>query len=472
MKRIFIVFLIFLFSANTSKSQTLITKKLFSTYVNDSVPIKIWLPKDYSAEERYPVLYEFIYDHTDYIAATASNIWDIPKMIVVWAQIEGGNEHYSSPNLSGKGEKYYNFVKNELINYVSKEYNTANFIIAAGLSQGADYVNYILRNNPSLFNSYLIFSTEYPIKYTPDFSSYTAKIKDSISYFIAIANDEKKRIEFANQLYDSLKTCPFIKIKKEYFANASHGYGILYALPDALLFTFEDYNTVRRKLPEETLFSYYNSTLKEKEQKFGNINFHAFINQILEFSDMKDLSVADINRFIDSVYFLKESMDIDLFNIGYILRTKGLYESAIKAYQMEILKKQNTGKTAMDDVSVYFQLFKTYDLDGKPDEALRVLQGGYEKTKSKDEALLYTIGYYYIDKHIDIKKGIEILMSMENEKHIVSIRYTKPIDEVYAKIATGYWELKNKKQAKMFINKALEINPKNETVLKLNALIK
>ncbi|MBS1670035.1 MAG: hypothetical protein JST94_01020 [Bacteroidetes bacterium] len=472
MKRYLIVLVIMFSLPALLKAQTLITKKIFSTYVNDSVSIKIWLPKDYSADERYPVLYEFIYDHTNYIAATASNIWDIPKLIVVWAQIEGGNEHYSSPNLSDKGEKYYSFIKNEFINYISKEYNTANIRIAAGLSQGADYVNYILRNNPSLFNSYLIFSTEYPIKYTPDVSSYTAKIKDSISYFIAIANDEKERMKFANQLYDSLRTCPYIKIKKEYFANASHGYSILYALPDALLFTFEDYNTVREKLPGETLFSYYNSTLKEKKEKFGNINFHSFIYQILQLSDIKSFSVGDINNFIDSVYSLKESMDIDLFNIGYFLRTKGLYQSAIKAYQMEILKKQTTGKTAMDEVSVYFQLSKTYDLAGKPDEALRVLQDGYEKTKSNDEALLYTIGYYYIDKHIDIKKGIEILLSMENEKHTVSVRFIKSSDEVYAKIATGYWELKNKKQAKLFVNKALEINPKNEVVLKLKALMK
>ena len=65
---------------------------------------------------------------------------------------------------------------------------------------------------------------------------------------------------------------------------------------------------------------------------------------------------------------------------------------------MALLKKQNTGITAMDELSIYFQLFKTYDLEGKPNEALRVLQRGYEKTKAKNEGLLYTIGYYYIDK--------------------------------------------------------------------------
>jgi uncharacterized protein len=472
MKRLLVVLSLLLLFPALVNSQSLVTKKIYSTYVNDSIPIKIWLPKNYSKTEQYPTIYEFIYDHTNYIAATASNMWDVPNLVVVWAEIEGGNEDYKSPILTDKGEKYYAFVKNELINYVSKEYNTTNFRIAAGLSQGADYINYILRNDPSLFSSYLVFSTEYPINYTPNFASYTAKIKDSLSYFIAIANDEEERMKFANHLYDSLKTCPFIKVKKEHFANASHSYSILYALPDALLFAFEDYNIVRQKLPQESLISYYTSVLKEKKEKFGNVNFHQFVYQILQSSDLKKYSVDEINNFIDTFYAQKESMDIDLLNIGYAFRTKGLYQNAEKAYQMAILKKENTGKTALDNLTAYFQLYKVYDLDGKTDEALKALQDGYDKTKAKDEGLLYTIGYYYIDKKIEIIKGIEILKSLLNGKHIVSTRWTKRSDEVYSKIATGYWELKNKKQAKLFVNKALEINPKNETALKLKTLTK
>ncbi len=472
MKRLLIVLYVLLLFPVFAKSQSLVTTKVYSTSVNDSISIKIWLPKNYSKSEKYPVIYEFIYDHTNYIAATASNMWDVPNLIVVWAQIEGGNEDYKSPNMTDKGMKYYDFVKNELINYVAKQYNTTNLRIAAGLSQGADYINYILRNDPSLFNSYLIFSIEYPIYYTPNFSSYTAKIKDSLSYFIAIANDEDERMKFANQLTDSLKTSSFVKIKKEYFPNASHSYSILYALPDALLFAFEDYNIVRQKLSGESLISYYTSVLNEKKGKFGNINYHQFLYQILQSSNVEKYSVNEINSFIDTVYSLKEAMDIDLVNIGYGLRTKKLYQNAEKAYKMALLKKQNTGMTAMDNLTIYFQLFKVYDLDGKTGEALKTLQEGYDKTKEKDEGLLYTIGYYYIDKKADVNKGIVILKSMINDKHKVSSFWTKPSDEVYAKIATGYLALKNKKQAKIFAEKSLEINSKNETALKLRVLMK
>lgn len=466
-KLVIITCLLLLFSA-PFYAQSLVTTKIFSVNVKDSIPIKIWLPKNYSNTKQYPVVYEFVYDHTNYIAATASNMGGIPEIIVVFAQIDPGN-HYRGPHLTDEGEKYYAFVKDELVNYISKEYSTANFRIAAGLSQGADYINYVLRNDPSLFKSYLIFSTEYPIFYKPDFSSYTAKIKDTISYYIAIANDVKERMDFANQLFDSLKTSPYLRIKKQHFSSADHSYSILYALPEALLYVFEKYNMIRQRLPNESIISYYKASLKEKKEKFGNHNYHSFINQISKAFDTQKDSVDEISAFLDTVYSVKESMDIDFINIGYALRNKKLYQNAEKAYKMALLKKEGTGITAMDFLTVYFQLYRTYDLQGKQEEALKILQVGYEKTKEKDEGLLYTIGYYYIDKKINIRKGIEILKSMQNEKHKVSIFWTKPSDEVYSKIATGFWEIKDKKQAKMFINKALEINPQNDTYLKLKA---
>lgn len=468
MKKLFIVACMLVMFSAFSYAQSLVTKKIFSVSVQDSIPIKVWLPKNYSNAKQYPVIYEFVYDHTNYIAATASNMWDIPEIIVVFAQLDPGN-NYTSPNLTDIGQKYYAFVKDELLNYISKEYSINNFRIAAGLSQGADYVNYILRNDPSLFKSYLIFSTEYPIYYKPNFLLYTAKIKDSISYYIAIANDTKERVDFANQLFDSLKTSPYLKIKKQHFVTADHPYSILYALPDALLFIFDGYNAIRKRLPKESLLAYYKASIKEKQEKYGNFDHHNIVSKISRSVDIQNDSIGAINAFINTVYSSKEYSDIDFLNIGYAFRQKKLYESAEIAYRIAILKNGETGRINLTSLSIYVQLFRVYDLQNKTNDALRILQEGFEKTKEKDEGLLYLLGYYYIDKKIDIKKGIEILKSVQNEKHVFSGFLSKPSDDILSKIATGYWELKNKKQAKMFVDKALEMNPKNETALKLKA---
>jgi len=229
---------------------------------------------------------------------------------------------------------------------------------------------------------------------------------------------------------------------------------------------------IRKKHPGEALIAYYNSVLKEKTEKYGNINYHQFIYQILNYSDIGKYNTDEINIFIDSVYAMKQCMDVDLFNVGYVLKTKSLYQNSEKAYQMALLKKRNTGKSAMDDLTVYFQLAKVYDLDGKTDQALKILQEGYLNTKAKNEGLLYAIGYRYIDKNIDVDKGIELLKSMLSGKHIVSGTWSKTDDDVNAEIAKGFFELKNLNGAKLYVDKSLKINPKNEVALKLKALMK
>ncbi len=83
-------------------------------------------------------------------------------------------------------------------------------------------------------------------------------------------------------------------------------------------------------------------------------------------------------------------------------------------------KKEETGITFIDDVTVYFQLYRVFDLWGKT-----------------------------------------------NEPNTVSVSWTKAIDEVNTKIALGYYILKDKKQARKFVDKALVLNAKNETALKL-----
>ncbi|MEJ7823449.1 MAG: hypothetical protein WKF85_14085 [Chitinophagaceae bacterium] len=178
-----------------------------------------------------------------------------------------------------------------------------------------------------------------------------------------------------------------------------------------------------------------------------------------------------INTFLDTVFFSKESSDIDFINIAYAFRHKKLYESAERAYRMAILKNEATGRITSTSLTIYVGLFRVYDIQNKTKDALRILLDGYQKTREEDEGLLYLLGYYYIDKKIDVKKGIEILKSVLNEKHKFSGYLSEPSDEILSKVATGYWELKNKKQTMLFVNKALELNPKNETALKLKASI-
>ena len=446
--------------------------KLFSTFVNDSIPVKIWLPEDYKPTEKYSVIYEFIYDHSNYLAATMQNMWNMPKTIVVHAQIEGGNEHYSNPQLSATGLKYYSFVKNELISYITQHYHTT-YRTAAGLSQGADYITYILRNDPKLFNSYLIFSIERPIYYKANFKSYIENIKDSASCFIAVPNDDMdERKMFANQLYDSLKTCQYIKVKKEFYQNANHQFSILYSFPDALNFIYNDYSIFRKQLSRESISAYFQNILNEKTDKYGSLDYNEFIlNMGNQFK--KTDSPLELHALLDLIDNNTNTNDVNLFNIGYSLFQTEFYDEAERSFRLA-LAKQKVKEAKMDISSIYSWLSKTYEKRGQDSKALQILEEGNVVTKDKcDGFLLYRIGTYKIEKSINIAGGINDLKTLLSEvkQNKVSINGMSN-DEIYIELAKAYWKQKDKKNARENLAKALEISPTNNDVKALQTIIK
>jgi len=471
MKRIKFV-LLFVTLSQLLTAQKLEKIKLFSTFVNDSIPVKVWLPEDYKPTEKYSVIYEFIYDHSNYLAATMQNMWNVPKTIVVYAQIEGGNEHYSNPQLSATGLKYYSFVKNELISYITQHYHTT-YRTAAGLSQGGDYIAYILRNDPQLFNSYLIFSIERPIDYKPNFKSYIENIKDTTSCFIAVPNDDMdERKMFANQLYDSIKTCQYIKIKKEFYQNANHPFSILYSFPDALNFIYNDYSIFRKQLNGESISTYFENVLNEKTNKYGTLNYNEFIINMGSLFKKTD-SPLEIHTLLQLINEKPNTFDVDLFNIGYSLFQNEFYDEAEKSFRLA-LAKQKGKEVKMDISSIYSWLSKTYEKRGQDSKALKILEEGNVETKNKcDGFLLYRIGSYKIEKNININEGINDLKTLLSEikKNKIST-YMMSNDAIYVELAKAYWTQKDKKNAKENLKKALEISPTNNDAINLQALIK
>ncbi len=437
------------------------TLKLFSIALQDSVPVKVWLPEDYQPGRKYPVIYEFIYDHTNFIAATLQNMWSTPQTIVVYAEIEGGNEHYSNPWLTDAGQKYYAFLKNELLDSITARYHTT-CRTAMGLSQGADYLNYILRNDPQLFDSYAVFSIERPVYYQANLQTYTSKLANKISYFIAVANDMQERMDFAARLYDSLKTSPYLNIRKEYYPHAEHSYSILYGLPDALNFIYEDYALFPDPAPGEKPAGYFDRVLAEKNAKYGMLNYPGFILHLCTLLETTQATPDEIRSLLSRVNGHENTGDLELFNLGPSLMQAGLYEAAGQAFRLS-LEKQKGAAPRMDPASIYSWLARAYEKLGEDAKALETLEEGYEQTQSKGGGfLLYRIGTVRIEKNLDVKAGIgtlKTLLSQVRQNTVMTVFI--PTDKIYAEIAKGYWKLKDKKQARENLRKALELNPDN-----------
>lgn len=129
-----------------------------SEILNQERILFVYLPTDYNEDTTitYPVHY--ISD-----APATSNLYfdlirlnsimnDVPQSIVVGLSSDGRNDNLI---ISNNASNYLQFIENEVIPFVEKNYRTNNYKVLAGHSAGGDFVIYTYLKNPKLFNAYI-----------------------------------------------------------------------------------------------------------------------------------------------------------------------------------------------------------------------------------------------------------------------------------------------------------------------------
>ncbi|MEM1220132.1 MAG: alpha/beta hydrolase-fold protein [Bacteroidota bacterium] len=468
-----ILILILLVHSLNAQAQELIQENVYSQSVGDSVELKVWLPKNYDAGNSYPVIYEFVYDHTDYIAATLNHLYECPSAIVVHASFFPGTS-YDEPTLSAEGKKYYQFVKEELLSYIELKYHTVHRT-AMGLSQGADYVNYILRTNPELFDAYMIFAIESP-EYQADFVEYTNKIQEKKDYFIAIADDVERRVQFANELHEQLiKSAQLNVVKKEY-ESAAHSYAILYGLVDGLLYTYRDFVVYRMKEEEESFSEYFSNVVKEIEGTFGTPMYNGLIIEAFE-QLTAETPKTEIETVLKILYADEANItDLDLFNLGYILYEElGFLDLAVATFRQSIERGKNLPVTERMMVlnNTYAWLARVHYKQEAYDEIYASLDEGYEVTRAKYLLMRYALYSVNLGDNAQIEKGIkklDKLLALPASENLF-VNPEQPQEVIYTLYAKGYWKLGEKAKSREFLAKALEVDPTYESALEFQKSI-
>ena len=142
-------------------------RKIQSEALGEERTLLVSLPKGYDDTQfRYPVLYVLYGDQIrGYMAETVHEVdrlsesGVIPKMIIVGvANVQRYRDLSPVPrrgNPSGIG-KFVEFVRDEMIPFVDREYRTKDFRILIGPQAGAEFGMYVLTEGTGLFNAYIL----------------------------------------------------------------------------------------------------------------------------------------------------------------------------------------------------------------------------------------------------------------------------------------------------------------------------
>lgn len=148
-----------------------------SKVLNETRRMFVHLPESYESkpDQRYAVLYALDGNsqsvHTDRTARQMARDGQMPELIIIGvSNVSGGrprdytppfmNQDPEDPNSPmGKGDRFLEFVKTELIPFIDSQYRTTSYRMLAGHSRGGLFTVYTLITEPDLFQAWFAHSS-------------------------------------------------------------------------------------------------------------------------------------------------------------------------------------------------------------------------------------------------------------------------------------------------------------------------
>lgn len=330
-----------------------------SEILNQKRKLYIYKPKNFNPENKYPIVYLTDADNLNNFEFALQTLQQlskfnlIPECILVGInQMERGKE--LDRNFGENGKKFSEFIFNELVPYINSHYQSSEYNILIGHSDGASYNHYLMFQEDNPFNAFVNISEDIQKLYTfMDNNPYRESLNKYKKYFLNYKGKEIKlftasgnydfwhRYE-AGETIDSLfKAHPNKNVTFEHkIYPAEHNELVAYSMQDALKFVFKDFRDFKSFKANLITLSNYKSaieTLKSGIEKYG-ISYQ-FTDEDTDI--INEIVFGTRNYDLFKQWNLEENNDYDFYNklqIASILTEINPIE-ANKLFEEEISKK-------------------------------------------------------------------------------------------------------------------------------------
>ena len=347
-------------------SQT-IYEEFQSAKLGASRELKIQLPRNYeeNTEKLYPI---FIVFDGDYLfEPIAGNVdyysyWeDMPEAIVVGInQVNTRDEdtHYSDQTYFPveSGVEFFEFIGMELMPYIEDKYRTANFRVAVGHGETANFINYYLFKKEPLFNAYIALSPDLAMNMLDNLPTRLSEFEKKIFYYLATStNDIKPLKEDANILNTRLSG---LENKNVFFSfdefdGPTHYSLPAHAIPNALESIFFVFQPISKKEYTERILTLDTSPVEYLNEKYNMINELFNIEKQVLINDFKAIAAAiEKNKTFDDYEALgklarNEYPDTLLGNyyLGRFYEETGEPKKAMRTYKSAYILEEIGGYT-------------------------------------------------------------------------------------------------------------------------------
>ncbi|MBC8755629.1 esterase [Kordia sp. YSTF-M3] len=334
-------------------------EKLASKKLNETRDIQLYIPEGYSDEKVYPIivvldanyLFESVVANTRYYS-----YWDeMPECIVVGInqyEVEDREKDCMYDDDNGlpkdKGTQFFEFIGMELIPFVEKNYNTANFKMIVGHDLTANFANYYLFKQVPLFDAYINLSPYFAPKMEERIATRLTEFETKKFYYLATAEeDTKKAAQRIRALNTSLSAIKNENIFYYYddFTEANHNSLAVQAIPRAMSQIFSMYRPI---------------SVKEYKEKISTLSTSPY------------LYLADKYETIKNLFGFEKRVSVNDFMAIY----SAVRKQKTTTEDLKLLAKL-AKKEYPDTALFHFFMGEFHEKNGDAKKALRMYQNGF-----------------------------------------------------------------------------------------------
>ena len=286
MKKVF--FLLLLCTSYITNAQ--VSKEIFESFkLQERRDVSYYFPETYTKDKKYPLIVVLDADYLfDQVVATAkfySQFHGMPEAIIVGV-------HQSKDRLreedcafdeetglpTEKSKKFFEFISMEIIPYLDTQYSTAPFKTIIGYGISANFTNYYLFKEHSLFNAYVNISPFMAPRMDTRVGSRLAAFDKTIFYHLMVEGEKSKNKTKILALDKELKLLEKENIHYTFdeFSEADNISVATYGLGKAFDNIFNMFKPISPKeykekilKSEEPVFTYLENKYKMVEDLFG-----------------------------------------------------------------------------------------------------------------------------------------------------------------------------------------------------------
>jgi len=366
MKKYILNILIFILFTSLSNSQNLdslyvsrIIDTISSKYLNEKRSIEIQLPRSYDVmlEKKYPLMivldgdymFNLVGGSVDYLS-----YWgDIPENIVIGLNQKDTRFKDSSvfDNLSHtpitSTAAFYDFIVNELVPYLTKNFRVSKFRVIVGQERTANFANFFLLKEIPVFRGFISISPKMSKNMNNYLTENLSKTKSKIVYTLSSSKRDfesiyKNVIQLKNSL-DSLNN-ENLSFKSILFDKENHYILPSVSVPNSIRNTYSMYSDIDKDEYDSVISKLEISPIEYLRNKYQRIK---------DFYD-EDKKIS-INDFMAIEEYIEVNESFDLY--------EELSKLAFEEYPETILPSYYKGRF--------------FEETGSPEKAMHIYRSAY-----------------------------------------------------------------------------------------------